>query len=324
MKSTIPVLFLFLLFVISLALSIGAAGSAATWETISMIRAPRVFTAAIAGAAISAAGALSQSLFRNSLATPSIIGTEAGAAFSIALATLLLSGSHLTFRETVIYASIGAGIATLGALAILHLGRQTTVGPATMPKETLTKLLLGGFAMNAFLAAGTSLCLSLIMETGSGVNLHHWLMGSFSARTWEHVVGISIGYVLCLSAAWFLSPSIDVMSLGDDMASSLGVDVFRNYKVILTLISILVGSSISCGGALPFVGLVAPHIARIFAPPQIRIVLFTSSLIGAALTVLSDLVARTVRAPIDMDVGIITTMIGAPYFLWLMLRRTEP
>ena len=324
MKLSTLLPFLFLLVALCLGLSIGAAGLFTSWDTISMIRAPRVFTAAMAGAAISAAGALSQSLFRNALATPSVIGTEAGAAFSIALATLLSSGSHLNFQETVLYSSIGAGCATAGALAILHFSRQTSASKLSMPHDSLTKLLLGGFAMNAFLAAGTSLCLTIIMETGSGINLHHWLMGSFSARTWDHVYGISLAYFFCLLAAWKLAPSVDVMSLGDDMASSVGINVFRNYKLILTLISILVGAAISCGGALPFVGLVAPHMARLLYRPQNRTILLMSSIMGASLTVVADLVARTIRAPIDMDVGIITTMIGAPYFLWLMMRKAEP
>ena len=177
--------------------------------------------------------------------------------------------------------------------------------------------------MNAFLAAGTSLCLSFMLEKGTGLNLYHWLMGSFSARTWDHVIGVSSGYLLCVIVAWNLAPTIDVMTLGDDAASSLGVSVMRQYRVVLILISILVGSAISCGGALPFIGLVAPHMARIISRPHLRTILVLSSLLGATLTLFADILARTLRAPIDMDVGIITTIIGAPYFLWLMMRKEK-
>jgi iron complex transport system permease protein len=132
---------------------------------------------------------------------------------------------------------------------------------------------------------------------------------------------MGIAYLVCLSAAWILAPGVDVMSLGDDAARALGVDVGRSYRLILILISILIGSAISFGGPLPFLGLVAPHMARLISKQQLRTVLIISSLLGAILAVTADLAARTVRSPVDMDVGLITTMIGAPYFLWLLVRR---
>jgi iron complex transport system permease protein len=324
-QMTKPFLICILLLATTLAigLAVGPQGLSFDLDLITSIRAPRVFTAALAGASVAAAGALSQSLFRNSLATPSIIGTEAGASFSLALATSLLAGASLGFKESLIFTSIGAGLATLAALAMLNFGQPGNGIVNRLPADGINRLLLGGFAMNAFLAAGTSLCLSLMLEQGTGLTLYHWLMGSFAARTWDHVVGVGSGYFICVLIAWRLAPTIDVMTLGDDAASTLGVSVMRQYRYALILISILVGSAISCGGALPFIGLVAPHMARIIARPHLRTILVLSSLLGATLTISADILARTLRAPIDMDVGIITTIIGAPYFLWLMMRKDK-
>lgn len=312
---------LFFILALTAGLGVGPQGLNFNLELIESIRAPRVLTGALAGASVAVAGALSQSLFRNALATPSIIGTEAGAAFALALATFLLTGKSLTFQESLFFTSVGAGLATLAALTMLNFGQRASSATNRLPTHGLNKLLLGGFAMNAFLAAGTSFCLSLMMEKGTGLTLYHWLMGSFAARTWDHVLGVSSGYFICVILAWRLAPTIDVMTLGDDAASSLGVSVMRQYRVALILISILVGSSISCGGALPFIGLVAPHMARIISRPHLRTILVLSSFLGATLTIIADILARTIRAPIDMDVGIITTIIGAPYFIWLMMRK---
>lgn len=313
--------FLMLTVTLALSLALGPQGIQFDLDLITSVRAPRVFTAALAGASVATAGALSQSLFRNALATPSIIGTEAGASFALALATLLFSGHSFSFQESLVFTSTGAAIATVAALIMLNFGRRG-FGPAIkIQTEGLNNLLLGGFAMNALLAAGTSLCLSLMLERGTGLTLYHWLMGSFAARTWDHVLGVGLGYLICIILAWMLAPAVDVMTLGDDTASSLGIRVLRQYQIVLILISILVGSAISCGGALPFVGLVAPHMARLISRPHLRTILVLSSLLGGALTIGADLIARTLRAPIDMDVGIITTIIGAPYFLWLMMRR---
>jgi iron complex transport system permease protein len=306
-----------------IGLSVGPQGFHFDWDLIHSIRAPRVLTAMMAGSSVAVAGALSQSLFRNALATPSIIGTEAGASFTLALATVLFSGATFNFKESLLFTSFGALIATLAALALLNLGHRAGRTMATVPADGINKLLLGGFAMNAFLAAGTSLCLSLLVERGAGMTLYHWLMGSFTARTWDHVLGVTSGYSFCLLISWYLAPTIDVMTLGDDAASSLGVSVLRQYRVVLIIISLLVGAAISCGGALPFIGLVAPHMARLISKPHLRTVLILSSILGATLTISADVLARTLRAPIDMDVGIITTLIGAPYFLWLMMRKEK-
>jgi iron complex transport system permease protein len=126
--------------------------------------------------------------------------------------------------------------------------------------------------------------------------------------------------LLCVILTLRISPSLDALSLGDDSAKSIGINVGRVYLYVLLLIACLTGTALACGGALPFIGLIAPHFARLRSRPYLTSVLPLSAIIGAGITILADLAARTMRAPIDMDVGIITTLIGAPYFLWLLRR----
>ena len=301
--------------VLALALVFGSTGFDLTPDIIFSIRAPRVFTALFAGAATGVAGALSQSLFRNALATPSITGTESGAAFALALATLInyQINPESSLLHPFIFTFLGAGGATAIAM---------TFARATMDgRGGLGRLLLGGFALNALLAAGTAFCISILMENGDGMSLYHWLMGSFSARTWPQAWTMAVGFIVCTLSAMKMAPLIDALSLGDDSAKSIGINIAKSRTNILVLIAILSGLSLSVGGALPFIGLIAPHFARLTTRPHLKTLIPLSAIIGAILTVSADIVARTARAPVDMDVGILTTIIGAPYFLWLIYRE---
>ena len=284
---------------VAVAAVIGPTGFNLDPDLLISIRLPRILTAVFAGAATAAAGTLSQSLFRNSLATPSIIGTEAGASFALALATLIASqqGTGAELSSPILYTTLGAGLATLLSLALMRF-RQENLGSGG---DTLGRLLLGGFALNAMFAAGSAFCLSILMENGAGMSLYHWLMGSFSARTWDHASGIMVTYFICAALAFRLSPALDALSLGDDASRTIGINVAKIRWQVLLVISVLIGSSLSCGGALPFVGLIAPHFARKLSKPHVKILLPLASIIGSILAVSADIVARTLRAPIDMD-----------------------
>ena len=214
-----------------------------------------------------------------------------------------------------LYTTMGAGLATVVSLSLM---RQNATS-FDSGNEGLGRLLLGGFALNALLAAGSSLCISILMERGDGMSLYHWLMGSFSAKTWTHAAGLGLSFGVCVILATRLAPTLDALSLGDDAARGIGIAVRTIRARVLLLIAALIGASLSCGGALPFVGLIAPHFARILTRPHVRTILPLASIIGATLAVAADLAARTLRAPVDMDVGILTTMIGAPYFIWLLM-----
>ncbi len=306
---------LMLIITTALALSWGASGFNPGDDILFSIRLPRVLTAIFSGAAIAVAGALSQSMFRNALASPSITGTESGAAFALALATLMVSGDGSTIQHPAVYTSLGAAVATVIAMSFMR--------GASDGRGGIGHLLLGGFAMNALLAAGTSLCVSMLMEKGDGMTLYHWLMGSFSARTWNDAWTIMIGSILLGTVAWLQAPLLDALSLGDESARTIGINVQSVRLKLLILIALLVGLSLSVGGALPFIGLIAPHFARLMTRPHLKTLIPVSALFGGILTVAADFIARTARAPVDMDVGILTTIIGAPYFLWLLYRQEQ-
>lgn len=280
------------------------------WDFLWDLRAPRTLTALGAGAAMATAGVLSQALFRNALATPSILGTEAGAGFGLALCAAtfgLYANQNLVMVSTI----LGAACATAIALRF------------ATGNQPLTRLLLGGFALNALLAAGTAMITGWLMESGQGMNIYHWLLGSFSARNWNHVVLILTAFTFASAVAAQISGRLDILVLGDDSANTSGIQVSGLRKLTFVLIAILVGTSMSVGGALPFVGLIVPHFIRMQTGPQLRSLILNSALGGAILALLADIAARTLRAPIELDVGLLTTLIGAPYFLWLLKRETS-
>jgi iron complex transport system permease protein len=320
LRTFLTIIFILLIAVLASA-AIGPYGFNFDLDMITSIRAPRIATALFTGATIAIAGALSQALFRNALATPSILGTEAGASFSLAAATLFTStsGTVTTIATPYLFTTFGAAVATLVSLSLVQINHRFHQSS----EDHLNQLLLGGFALNAILGAGTALCISILMERGDGLSLYHWLMGSFTARTWTQAGTMGLGLILGLVPAMLWAPRLDVLSLGQDSAQSLGINIHQTRFWTLGLIAALVGCSLSCGGALPFVGLIAPHLARMLLRPHLKTLIPLSALLGGLIAVTADILARTLRAPVDMDVGILTTMIGAPYFLWLLAKNHE-
>ncbi len=280
------------------------------WDIVRDLRLPRALTAALAGACVSFAGALSQNLFRNILATPSIVGTEAGSAFFVALA-ITFFGTSIDPLFIVFFAILGGFFATLFTARFGSSENQ------------IVKLLLGGFALNALLASFTSLLVSFQLESGQGQLLYNWLMGSFSSRTWEHAAVVLMALVSCAFFSLRNHTFLDALALGDDLAQTHGIPVRRLRLFSLLIIATLVGVSISVGGVLPFIGLIVPHFIRMKTSSKFGNVLVLSGLAGAALTTLADLACRTVLPPVELNIGIISTIIGAPYFIWLINKETR-
>jgi iron complex transport system permease protein len=280
------------------------------WPLLLDIRASRCLTALFAGSAVSIAGTLSQSVFRNALATPSVLGTEAGA--SLGLALCFLFSASIPGSDLVMVSSVAGAIVATSLSLTLARGR--------MP---LVRVLLGGFALNALLGASAALISTSLLETGKGGELYHWLLGSFSTKNWGHALLIATLSVCGLAASIPASIKLDQLSLGDDAASTLGISARSVHISTMVLISILVGGSISVGGALPFLGLVVPHFVRTATGPYMKPLLFNTFLCGGALALIADFAARTVRYPIETNVGLLTTIIGAPYFILLLKRQTS-
>ncbi len=276
------------------------------------IRVPRVLLAAAVGSSLAVAGAVFQGLFRNPMADPYVIGISSGAALGAVFA--MLGGFSLTlggFGAVPLFA-FGGGVATM--MLVYTMAR---VGRA-VPVMTL---LLAGIAVSAFLSAIVSL-----LTYFAGEKLHmvvFWMMGGLGGATW-HQVQVMVPYALagyiCVS---FFSRELNAMLLGEETASNLGVNTERVKKILLVGASLLVAAAVSTSGIIGFVGLVVPHFIRLVAGPDHRFLIPASALLGGTLLIATDTLARIIIAPSELPVGIITALIGAPMFIYLLKKRKK-
>ena len=275
------------------------------------IRLPRVLTAAICGAALAAAGCISQGLFRNPLASPSITGTESGGVLAAVIA-FYTGAAFATPYSLAAVAICGAAASTMAVFFLMRVNGW----------QKLETLLLTGFALNTLFGAGTSFTISLALEDHQkSAAMMHWLLGGFQARGWEHVaVGILL-LVVGVFSATRLTKKLDILALGEEQATTLGIDTKKLRTQSILTIAVLVGGAVAIAGAIPFVGLIVPHTTRMLVGPHNKKLLICSLINGASLVVIADALARTVRSPSEMEVGIVTALIGAPYFMWLLLRK---
>lgn len=321
--------FLFLILIISVILSIkyGALkidileiitdNKTTLYEVVFLeVRLPRVFLSCFVGASLGLSGASLQGLFRNPLADPGLIGVSAGAAlgatFSIVIGSSFVLDSY--FGKYLIPIS-----AVIGSISIIMLLYVSTKG---FSQQGISYMLLIGIAVNAFASVGIAV-LTFISSDLELRNLSFWLMGSFGGSEWVTILpGIMI---ITLSIAWMINSSreLDILQLGESEASRLGIDVKKiKFKVILSS-AITVGISVSLSGMISFVGLVIPHIVRLLGGVNHSYLLIGSALSGAALMSIADLNARFLIQPAEIPIGLITSALGAPIFLWLVLRSRK-
>jgi iron complex transport system permease protein len=271
------------------------------------VRLPRALLAAIVGAALASAGALTQGLFRNPLADPSVLGVALGAAL-FAVAGFALGLDRHAVWVTPLLAAAGA-LVTLAALYGVALARPSTAS-----------LLLAGVAIGALCGALTSLVLAWSSDRFDlGIKVMRWLMGSFEARSWDHLAGAVVPIVLGLVGAMALQRDLDALALGDDTAASLGVALGRIRGIAMLVVAVLVGAATAVAGVLGFLGLVVPHVVRMLVGGSHRRVVPLSALLGALVLLAVDTGTRassTVLPP-----GVVTNLVGAPFFLWLLLHR---
>jgi len=284
---------------------------AVTWppaaETIVLeIRLPRVLTAMAVGAALSLAGTTFQGLLRNPLADPYVLGTASGAALGAAIAVLLpIQVALLGLGLLHLFAFVGALLAVAVVYRVSQLGALSS----------LTSVLLTGYAVGSLLAAGLAMTMYL-----SGSNLRQiffYLLGSFSLASWQQVAVslpiIIIGSLFILTRA----RSLNALLLGEEAAAHLGVDVRRDRKILLAGGTLVTAASVAVSGLIGFVGLVVPHLVRLVVGPNAKLVLPLSAIYGASFLGLADLIART---PTELPVGVVTAILGAPFFLYLLRR----
>ena len=281
-------------------------------DIIIKIRVPRVLMAAAVGSSLAVAGAVFQGLFRNPMAEPYVIGVSSGAALGAVIA--MVGGFTLVGK--------GIGLVPLfafagGLLTIVVVYNMAKVGKA-VPVMTL---LLAGIAVSSFLSALVSL-----FTYFAGEKLHmviFWMMGGLGGATW-YTVKIMVPYVLAgFLAIMIFARELNAMLLGEETASHLGVDTERVKKILLVGASMMVAAAVSSCGIIGFVGLVVPHFIRLVAGPDHRFLLPASAVLGAALLIATDTLARVIIAPTELPVGIITSLIGAPMFVYLLKKRKK-
>ena len=270
------------------------------------VRLPRVLTAAAVGAGLALAGAVMQSLTRNPLADPYLLGLSSGA--SLGAVAVLVLGIGLVLPAA----------AFLGALAALAV----TLGLAgSLGTLTPTRMVLAGLAVAQLCAAATSFVIFWSATGDSYREILSWLMGSLGAATWQSVL-ISAAAVLVVGLGLASAGgTLDAFAFGDTSAAALGIDVRRTRWLMLTAVALLTGALVAVSGSIGFIGLILPHATRLLVGARHRILLPLSALIGASFLIWADTAARTIFAPRELPVGILTAFIGAPMFAWILWRR---
>lgn len=272
------------------------------------VRLPRTVVGVLVGASLGIAGTTVQGIFRNPMAEPYTVGVSAGAALG-AVSTIAFG---LTFFG--IY-TIPVMSFALGLGAILLVYRVAKVG-GRLPVGVL---LLAGIAVSLFLSS----IVSLLMYT-AGEELHgmvFWMMGGLWARNWNHVLMITPFVVVASGVIYYFSRGLNAMLLGGEQAQQLGVEVERMKKILLIFSALITSAAVSVSGIIGFVGLIVPHMMRILIGSDHRILFPASALGGGIFLVWADVVSRTVLAPVELPVGIVTAMVGAPFFIYLLRRK---
>jgi iron complex transport system permease protein len=281
------------------------------------IRLPRIVMAIITGMALACAGVIMQALLRNPLASPFTLGVSSGAAFGAALAIVLGAGVFSVNITAGGQWLIAANAFVFGCIAVFAV-----YAIAQIRKGSTTVLLLAGVAIGQLFSAGVS-AIQYFSSNAALKDLIVWLMGGFWGADWQVIQFLLpltlIGFLLL----WKLSWDLNTLSSGEEVAASLGVNVKRLKFTALILSTLLASSTIAFTGIIGFVGLVAPHISRMIIGTDNRFLLPCSCLVGAILLLLSDTVARTVLSPVEIPVGIITSLLGAPFFIYLLLRKQK-
>ena len=275
------------------------------------IRLPRVLLAVLVGGALATAGVIMQGLFRNPMADPGLLGVSSGSALMVGVAIIFpvsLPAAFLLY-EQMIFAVVGS-LVVCAVIFLISLRHQ---------HGGMIQLLLAGIAINALCGAAIGI-LSYVGDEQQLRQLTLWMMGSLGQAQWPTLlVAASFTLPAMIATAW-LATTLNLLQLGDEEAHYLGVNVKRKRQLLLLLSSLLVGAAVSVSGVIGFIGLVIPHLIRMTIGADHRWLLPCSTLAGACLLLVADTLARTLVQPAEMPVGLLTSLIGGPYFLWLILR----
>ncbi|HWM82352.1 MAG TPA: iron ABC transporter permease [Pseudolabrys sp.] len=279
------------------------------------IRLPRIALAATVGALLAASGAMMQGLFRNPLADPAMVGVSSGAAFAAALTIIAVdrfatAGGLLSLGLLPVAALIGALITTaaLYRLATRH-GRTS-----------IAVFLLGGLAIAALTNAGIGF-LVFMADDRQLRDITFWMLGSLGGATWQKVAIVAPFLIATVAGIPLIARGLDLLALGETEAFHMGIAVERLKRLAILLVAVAVGAAVAFCGVVGFVGIVVPHLLRLVIGPGHRLLLPATMLLGAAMLLAADTAARTLVAPAELPIGIVTAIVGAPFFLGLLLRQ---
>lgn len=283
----------------------------ATQETIVLsVRLPRVLLALLVGVGLAVAGAVFQAVFRNPMADPSYIGSSQGAALGATIAFFFGIRAGLGGMSAVpLFAFAGAFMAVFAVYLIARAGGRVSV----------SYLLLVGIALSSFLASIVSLL--MVVSEDRMHNIFFWLMGGLGTGDWDMVLVITPFIAVGAAVSLFYARDLNLLLLGEDRAAQLGLEVERFKWIMIVTVSLVVGAAVSVSGIIGFVGLMTPHIVRLLTGPDHRYLIPGSVIGGGLFLVLADTLARTVIAPNELPVGIVTAFFGAPFFIYLLKRR---
>jgi iron complex transport system permease protein len=276
------------------------------WE----VRVPRVIMAFIVGASLSMGGVLVQAILKNPLASPFTMGVSSGS--SLGVSTVIITGASIPFLGLLFRPLVGF---ISGLVAVIIVIKFTSY---VDKKMTTTAIVLTGMVFSMFYNALQTLIIVISRSDVREVML--WQMGSFSMRGWTHVYAILPFFILALIGSFFFINELDIITLGEEDALSVGVDVKKVRKKLLIISAIFTGSAVALSGVIGFVDLITPHIARRVVGSKHIYVIPVAMLIGGNMMVATDLIARTIIAPIEIPVGAVTALIGAPFFAYIFFK----
>jgi len=276
---------------------------------VTQIRLPRIIIAMIVGMALSTAGAIVQGLFRNPMAEPGIIGISSGAGLG-AIVAIALRMNLINIVFLPLLAFIGALIASFTVYFL-----STRNG-----KTPILYLILVGLSVSTFMSSISSIILSNINQYQVSEYIF-WIMGGLDGRSWWHVKVSFIPIIILLIIFSFYAKRMNILTLGEEESIALGLNPEHLKRVLLVLVSLITGISVAVSGAISFVGLIVPHIMRLIIGPDYRKLIFSSMIGGGIFLIVGDTIARSMFSPIEIKVGIVTSILGAPFFLYLLKTK---
>lgn len=288
-------------------------GSEQNYTVLMHFRLPRVVIAILIGAGIAVSGAILQSVSRNALADPGILGINSGAGLAVVLYIFYFQGSSFSSGIWSVYIMPFAALfgAFLAAFLIYSLAWKQGVTPI--------RLVLVGIGINAAFGA-LIIVFQLMMDPNNFIQATIWLSGSIWGASWEYVVAILPWILLLIPWAVYKSQHLNVLNLGDLTAAGLGITVERERRTLLFISVALAGACVAVGGGIAFLGLVAPHLARKLVGPRHQGMLPVSALLGSLVLLAADMIGKNLMAPFEIPVGLVVSCLGAPYFIYLLIK----